>query len=313
MTINDEFHICRIAARWVTGLVPGLEDEFMKDGGVSEKLTKKGSVDRYESVRLHSPDMKPLYIKTPVKPDAIWHWDYGTAHPPAAHMTRIPQGAARHEDFMHDWVWRGGQVKYHGIGIHSPNPFWIILQYGAEHAPELTKKCPGCGTDMPESSAFCPNCGAKQTKTASAASTVIWTVISIRDGDDFDARTFHYIKTQHGWHKVKGFNEISGQFIGRITPESVVDSFVDKANAEHRVGLRVPGIKNGKIEHPIHMEALPVGSVITSKAYGESVRGPSGWDGNLESEHFGGAMRISPYQVVRLASLRGEEQLRDDR
>lgn len=128
--------------------------------GVLDKFNKKGGGVRYEAVLLHSPDQKPIYIKATAKPDGVWFWNHGTHNPPATHLTSIPQGSARHEDPMHDWKWSHGQIKYHGIGVHSPNPFWLLLQYG--NGPEPLKKCISCGKDIQESSVFCPDCGTRQ-------------------------------------------------------------------------------------------------------------------------------------------------------
>jgi len=97
------------------------------------------------------------------KPDAVWIWR-DSSNPPPKQLTAIPHGSAVKEDYLHDWSMVGDQMKYHGVGTHGNNPFWLILQFGT--GPEVTKKCLGCGKEIPGSAVFCPDCGAKQ-KTAS--------------------------------------------------------------------------------------------------------------------------------------------------
>ncbi|MFA6233494.1 MAG: DUF5661 family protein [Bacteroidota bacterium] len=124
-------------------------------------LSKHGSSPRYEPVHLVSEGNKPLYVKVTTKPDAVWFWRR-ISNPPVP-MKILPAVSATQEPYGHDWAMRGGLLKYHGMGIHGEGPFWIILQYGTGTPdPEPTKKCPGCGKDLPESAGFCPECGTRQ-------------------------------------------------------------------------------------------------------------------------------------------------------
>lgn len=154
-------------------LVPSMEDTYMKDGTVLDKL-KGASAARVASAwmtRMAATKYVPLLIPAdhprgqkipmPQKPDDVWIWGRGV---PTPQSRPVPHSTAVRADIGHDWHWSGGMFRYSGVG--DPGDVWLLLQYG-KGGDEVT--CPTCGASAPDSARFCPGCGRPTAEWARTA------------------------------------------------------------------------------------------------------------------------------------------------
>jgi len=146
-------------------LVPGIEDNYLRDGTVKENLAKQGAaLERWVPLKL--PGGRSNGIPVAEKPDRLYLW-LGGGTPKSPYKNKLNVTV---EDELHDWNWRGGKLSYHGVGSDlgmrstAPRkPFWVVLYY---KGTKPTKPCGRCGEDIPVDHPFCDQCGQKQASQA---------------------------------------------------------------------------------------------------------------------------------------------------
>jgi tRNA nucleotidyltransferase/poly(A) polymerase/DNA topoisomerase IB len=164
-------------------LVPGIEDNFLRDGTVKENLAKQGAAqERWVPLRL--PGGRASGIPVREKPDDLYLWLGGGKPKPPFRQ----KGNVSLEDEMHDWNWQSGKLRYHGVGSDlgrrstaPPKPFWVVLHY---KGTKPTRPCGRCGEDVPVGSNFCTECGQKQASQADMRRMAIIHINNATDGDE---------------------------------------------------------------------------------------------------------------------------------
>lgn len=92
----------------------------------------------------------------------------------------------------------------------------------------------------------------------------IGTVIIVKQGSSFSGKSFYYVKTSTGWYKAD-IEKRHSLYFGKITKEKIDLKELNNFVMDNKISLVTDGIKNNIPKHPIHLESLPIGSIINYK------------------------------------------------